>query len=300
MGYVEKIMGDTERPVYQTHRHWIVLLERLIGWLLVFAVFLGLGLTVLTQRVDTAGNHVRWIVGLVILCSLVLPLFWIVRPWVRGERGRGLFKLIWRSILAAILILAVALLLMLRPDLWQMSALGFALALVPLYQLIRILLDWANERYIITNRRVMELHGIINKHVRDSALEKVNDVDMNQSFMGRILNYGTVEIITGSDVGVNTFHRIFSPVRFKRAMLNAKEALHQGSPGVAAEEGIGHMATPAPAAAPGAAEAVAAWAKSVTSGDIPDMIKDLDDLRQKGIISEEEFQAKKKDLLGRI
>ena len=35
-------------------------------------------------------------------------------------------------------------------------------------------------------------------------------------------------------------------------------------------------------------------------GDIPDLIAELDELRQKGIISEEEFQTKKTELLARL
>ena len=293
MGYVEKIMGDNEKVVYRTHLHWIVLLERILVALLLFLVFLGFAVAVFSPKLGDPGNRARWIVGLVVLCCAILPFIWIFRAWRRGERGRDLVGAIWRPILAVILALAVGLVLMLRPDLWQMSAIGVLLAFVPLFVMLRIFLDWINERYMITNRRVMELRGIVNKNVRDSALEKVNDVGLNQSVVGRILNYGTVEIITGSDVGVNTFHRIASPVRFKRAMLNAKEALHS-VPGIAAEEGI------AAAAAPATAEAVKAWANAVASADIPDLIKELDELRQKGIVSEEEFQAKKKELLARL
>jgi uncharacterized membrane protein YdbT with pleckstrin-like domain len=151
-------------------------------------------------------------------------------------------------------------------------------ALVPLGEFIRILLVWLNVRYIITNRRVMEVRGIINKHVRDSALEKVNDVELDQSVVGRVLGYGTVQIITGSDIGINKFLRIRNPVRFKREMLNAKElALGSGN----REDGFG--GTPEPA-----------------EKEIPDLIADLDQLRQKGILTEDEFQAKKQELLKRL
>src|SRR5512145_852108 len=48
-------------------------------------------------------------------------------------------------------------------------------------------LQWWAEEYIITNRRVMQSEGIINKRTVDSSLEKVNDVVLIQSFFGRIL-----------------------------------------------------------------------------------------------------------------
>jgi uncharacterized membrane protein YdbT with pleckstrin-like domain len=170
--------------------------------------------------------------------------------------------------------------MMTHPEIQSMGWIAVAIALVPLFEMIRVFLDWLNERYIITNRRVMEVAGIINKHVRDSALEKVNDVDLKQSVIGRVLGYGTVQIITGSDIGVNRFYRISNPVRFKREMLNAKEHLQGGEP---AEE-------PATASTPA----------STQGAEIPDLIAELGELRQKGIITEEEFQAKKKELLDRL
>jgi uncharacterized membrane protein YdbT with pleckstrin-like domain len=43
-------------------------------------------------------------------------------------------------------------------------------------------MKWKNHQYIITNRRVIQINGIVNKNVTDSSLEKVNDVHMTQSF----------------------------------------------------------------------------------------------------------------------
>ena len=37
-----------------------------------------------------------------------------------------------------------------------------------------------------------------------------------------------------------------------------------------------------------------------TTGDIPELLAELDELRKKGIITEQEFEAKKTDLLGRL
>jgi Bacterial PH domain/Short C-terminal domain len=163
-------------------------------------------------------------------------------------------------------------------------------ALIPLSELVRGILDWLNERYIITSRRVIEIKGIFNKLARDSALEKVNDVELKQSLVGRLLKYGTVEIITGSDVGVNVFHRISNPVKFKRAMLNAKELLHTRAVDVTFP-GPPVPAQQAPASASGT---------PVSAGNIGDRLIELTELRQKGMISEAEFQAKRKELLDQL
>jgi len=279
MGYVDKVMGDSEQVVYQTHQHIIVLLEQVLASLFVFIVFLGVGLAILLPPVGGSGERIRFTVGVIALGSLVMPLYLIVSAWLQGTRGKEFAQRIWRAALAGLLILIVSLILMIHPELRLIGWITVVIAVIPLVEIGHLVLDWINERYIITNRRVVEVKGIINKHVRDSALEKVNDVDMTQSVVGRVLGYGTVQIITGSDIGVNRFYRISNPVRFKREMLNAKEGIHPSNPLQAADETL-------PSLAPDA--------------EIPDLIADLDELRQKGILTEEEFQAKKKELLDRI
>ena len=147
------------------------------------------------------------------------------------------------------------------------------LVAILLVTLVRDILVWSNRKYIVTNRRVIQVNGIINKNVIDSSLEKVNDVKMIQSFWGRLFGFGNIEILTASEMGVNVFRRIGNPIRFKIAMLNAKEQLGHD------ENGISH----APA-----------------TRSVPQLIFELDELRKRGLITEEEFQQKKKDLLSQM
>jgi len=149
---------------------------------------------------------------------------------------------------------------------------GFVLVLVPLIGMLRDILIWSNREYIVTNRRVVQISGVFSKDVVDSSLEKVNDVKMSQSFFGRLFDYGDVEILTASEIGVNLFKRIGDPVKFKTAMLNAKEKLGY--------EGTG--------------------AHVRLADDIPAQIAELDELRKQGIVTEAEFQAKKRELLAKM
>jgi uncharacterized membrane protein YdbT with pleckstrin-like domain len=155
---------------------------------------------------------------------------------------------------------------------YPLAAIGFVLVFLPLISMLRDILIWTNHEYLVTNRRVIQISGIFNKNVVDSSLEKVNDVKMTQSFFGRLFDYGDVEILTASEIGVNLFKRIGDPVKFKTAMLNAKEKLGY--------EGTG--------------------AHAQNADDIPTMIAQLDELRKKGIVTEAEFQAKKKELLAKM
>lgn len=164
--------------------------------------------------------------------------------------------------------------------LWQGSGqrewLALLIVAVPvLLRLLLVLMNWWNERYIITNRRVVQLQGVINKQVTDSSLEKVNDVMMEQSVLGRILDYGDIRIITGSDIGVNDLERIAGPRTFKRAMLDAKAGMSaEGAPVRGLD--AGH------------------------DDDIPALIERLAQLHEQGILSKEEFERKKAELLSRL
>ena len=295
MGYIEDVMGDNERELYRTHQHAIVLIQRLLSSLFVFVVFLTLGLAILVPGPGESGDQVRFVVGLITLGSVVMPLYLIVSAWLRGLRGQEFVEAIWRAALAGLLILVFSMIMLFSPRLRAIGWIALVIAVVPLFEMVRITLDWINERYIITNRRVMEIRGTINKHVRDSALEKVNDVELKQSVVGRMLRYGTVQIITGSDIGVNQFRRISNPVRFKRVMLNAKENLHQTSPLEDAEE----VAARHPASRPGELPQPEPDLPE-KKADIPDLIDELAELHSRGILTDEEFQTKKSELLARL
>lgn len=158
-------------------------------------------------------------------------------------------------------------------------AIGFAVLLIPIATMTVDILNWTNRLFIVTNRRVIQISGVFNKNVIDSSLEKVNDIHMVQSALGRMFDYGDIQILTGSELGVNLFKRIESPVRFKIALLNAKSELE------GYEMGEGTRAAIAPPPQQNGVEAV---------------ITQLDSLRQQGLLTEEEFQQKKKQVLDRI
>jgi uncharacterized membrane protein YdbT with pleckstrin-like domain len=152
-------------------------------------------------------------------------------------------------------------------------ALGYLLLIVPLISLWRDVLIWKNREYVVTNRRVIQLSGVFSKNVTDSSLDKVNDVKMSQSFLGRLLDYGNIEILTASELGVNKFTYIGRPIQYKTAMINAKEKLEHAPVETAS---VRPVATAA------------------------DLLSQLDVLRQHGVLTETEFQTKKAELLKRM
>jgi uncharacterized membrane protein YdbT with pleckstrin-like domain len=166
----------------------------------------------------------------------------------------------------AVLVLFILLAAFLGP----LALLGLVILIAPALSLSRDVLIWSNRKYIITNRRVIQLSGLISKNVADSSLEKVNDVILSQSFFGRLFGYGDIEILTASELGVNKIQRIGNPILYKTTMVNAKAQLESG-------EG------------------------SRTAGsDVPALLSQLDSLRQRGVITDTEFQEKKTKLMEKI
>jgi len=159
---------------------------------------------------------------------------------------------------------------------------GFVLILIPVATMTRDILTFTNHRYVVTNRRVIQLSGILDKTVTDSSLEKVNDVKMTQSALGRIFDYGDIEILTASELGINQFKRIEKPVSFKTAMINAKERLESGESQTHGD--IRRQVT----GEPGKAQS------------LPDLLAQLEALRQQGILTQEEFELKKAQILARL
>lgn len=129
---------------------------------------------------------------------------------------------------------------------------------------------WKSETFVVTNRRVIHTRGVLAKSVMDSSLSKINDVILEQSLLGRIFGYGTIKILTAADEIVNALVHISQPVEFKQAMLNAKAEM----------EPIG---TPA--------------AAGLTATQLLD---ELEQLRVRKVVSETEYEEKRKEILRRM
>jgi uncharacterized membrane protein YdbT with pleckstrin-like domain len=101
-------------------------------------------------------------------------------------------------------------------------------ALVVLVGLIRRI----STRYTITNQRLRIERGLLSKHVQQTRIERVQNVNTNQTFVSRVLRVGTVDFDTaGTDDSDFTFTGVASPQRVveavDRAQRDAARAPHQ-------------------------------------------------------------------------
>jgi uncharacterized membrane protein YdbT with pleckstrin-like domain len=69
----------------------------------------------------------------------------------------------------------------------------------------------------VTDRRVVHKTGFVKRRTFEIALDKIESVDVNQSIMGRILNYGDVTIL-GVGEGKETISTIAAPLSFRNAI----------------------------------------------------------------------------------
>jgi Bacterial PH domain/Short C-terminal domain len=183
------------------------------------------------------------------------------------------------------------------------------LLIVGLAWLTQIYLSWYAEDYVITNRRVMKVEGVLKKRSADSSLEKINDAVLEQSVFGRMLGYGNLDILTANEQSVDRYRMLAEAQTFKRTMLDEKYKLEQESfqipapplraPVSAAEmtsasqmPGLGPVAAPATLTEP--------TPRVMSSDEITKAVGDLADLRDRGAITSEEYEAKKADLLERL
>jgi uncharacterized membrane protein YdbT with pleckstrin-like domain len=154
---------------------------------------------------------------------------------------------------------------------------GVGLAALGLLVALPAWLRWRNEEYLVTDRRVIQLEGVLAKRALDSTLDKVNDVRLSQSLAGRLFGFGTIEILTASEGGINRLDQVPDPLAFKHAMMAAK-----GGAGAAA---IANAAAPA------------TTATSVAPAATANRLAELEELKRRGLISEAEYRAKREAIL---
>ena len=75
---------------------------------------------------------------------------------------------------------------------------------------------WTTETDV-TNFRVVHKTGFIKRQTFEMSVDKVESVDVDQSILGRILNYGDVTVL-GVGEGGKTLDTIASPLSFRNAI----------------------------------------------------------------------------------
>jgi hypothetical protein len=137
------------------------------------------------------------------------------------------------------------------------------------------LIKRSSARFAVTNKRVLLHFGLVRRRSSEILLGQVEGITVHQAFWGRIFNYGSVRIEgTGGDR--EPFPKIAAPGAFRLAVQEQVELATRGS-----------VAPPPPVPRTG----------EPAADRYSDLLR-LDELRRKGVLSEEEFQREKRRVLG--
>src|SRR5665647_3597970 len=112
------------------------------------------------------------------------------------ERHHWIFPIaeMIKWILFALVVLVVIVLLKGWQPEWTWVNWLFIAFVVPAFRIAWGFISWRMNVYALTNRRVVEVTGEVNKTVADSSLEKLTDVLPKQSLFGRMLGYGVIAV----------------------------------------------------------------------------------------------------------
>jgi uncharacterized membrane protein YdbT with pleckstrin-like domain len=95
-----------------------------------------------------------------------------------------------------------------------MAAAALALV-VGLFHLLRAWLRVAGTEITVTSRRVIYKIGIVSRSTLEMNLDKVESVLVQQSLLGRMLDFGTV-IVRGVGAGLEPVDRVANPLELHR------------------------------------------------------------------------------------
>lgn len=79
---------------------------------------------------------------------------------------------------------------------------------------------WTSE-ITLTDQRLVYKTGWIKRNTQEVALNRLEEINLNQGFLGRVFDYGKLNI-HGTGVGLIDLPDIDSPLKFRIAIGNAK------------------------------------------------------------------------------
>jgi uncharacterized membrane protein YdbT with pleckstrin-like domain len=175
-------------------------------------------------------------------------------------------------VLAAILVIAGWIVASNKLDgvaVWVAFAAGVLILLI--YALPKVI-AWATSHFVVTSDRIIHRQGFIAKSSMEVPLEALNDVRFQQSILERMIGAGDLILESAGEQGRQVFSHIRGPEEVQKTIYQQGEHNQQRMRGV----GQGVPASP-----------------SATTE-----LERLADLRARGVLTEEEFQAQKRKILG--
>ncbi len=165
---------------------------------------------------------------------------------------------------------------------WIVAAVVLAAGLNVLWRY----LNWSGVNFVVTTDRLIFRTGVFTKRGVEIPLERINTVFFAQSLFERLVGSGDLTIESAGEGGQQRFADVRRPKLVQQQIYRAIE-LNKAQEFDAMAQAHMTATVGQPIAAPQAV-------------GIPEQIRQLDDLRVEGVLTEAEFQTKKQELLDRM
>ena len=184
--------------------------------------------------------------------------------------------------IVAWLLLTVLLFIFLKENTRIALVIALLTALYPGY----LFLEWKYNIWAVTNFRVIDEAGFFSRYSKESPLDKINNVEYDQSLWGRMFGYGDVDIQTAAEMGDTTYKMIHYPKLLKDTITHAQEEYKEDQIKNQAQQLANAIKQNMPAAS------------SQSNVSVSTELEKLFELLQKGAITNEEYIMQKNKLLG--
>lgn len=157
---------------------------------------------------------------------------------------------------------------------------GFLVPPIFICYLIYKVIERNNNLWAVTNLRVVDENGVFSSNSKESPLDKINNISYSQSFWGKIFGYGNVQIQTAAEIGSTTYVNVAHPKKLKDTITHMQEEYKQYQ--------ITRQATEL---------AKAIHAQQDNKVDLAAELEKLYALKEKGILTEDEYNNRKTKIL---
>jgi len=183
-----------------------------------------------------------------------------------------------------------------------MDLISVGLLLFAILWIVYNIAEFLSAHFGVTNMRVLRYEGLLRRRSSETLLPTLTDVRLDEPALGRMLGYGDLRILTASGAAGEDHFKTVAMAKELRTAIQEQKASSMTGGSATAAAAIG--ATPAPAtpapATPAPAPATAAPAPTPAASDTASALAALDSLKTQGLITDEEYQAKRSEILGRI
>ena len=153
--------------------------------------------------------------------------------------------------------------------------------------------EFLSAHFGVTNMRVLRYEGLLRRSSSETMLHTLTDVRVDEPALGRMMGFGNLRILTASGAaGEDVFMTVARAKELRTAIQEQKAAmLTGGTVTPTATPDIAVAAAPTPVPAP---------TTPAPANDTASSLAAIDNLRAQNLISDEEYQAKRNEILGRI